>query len=286
MAFVSAGKRVEVVGKQTWLEAIYRGNMAGKPVVPNAFYNKVFLGKDADGRFKPVPDEILNARPLYSGTLGVVGNKGRPLGTSVEAQCEYAGTMKSVIVRPGKEDTSRVDTILASDHLFGPDGKPLLPLSNAKTGKPIRNDDEMGEADEVLLTMNGQTRKYVLKSRDGGVLEAVGNENTYSYVSDTAAIGLLRRGISFNDYGRHGVILDGQPSSRFGVVREAADAIVAGNNAPIERGVVQSGGSAPLETSTTGLSWTVQGTDTLVVKGATTAQLEATVRFLETLKRQ
>lgn len=218
--FVAADKRVKVVGKQTWLEAIHRANIAGRRIMPNSFYNEVFLGKDADGRFKPILEEILNARPFYSGTVWVIGNKGRPLGTSVETPCEYAGTMKNVIVRLGKEDAGLVDTILASDHLFGLDGKPLLPLSNAKTGKPIRNDDEMGEANEVLLTLNGQTRRYVLKSREGGVLEAVGNERTRGWISDTAHIGLMRRGNYFYSYWCY-VYLGVYPSERFAVIREA-----------------------------------------------------------------
>ena len=209
--------------------------MAGRKIMPNSpFYNEVFLGKDEEGRFKPIPDEILSARPLYTGTAAVVGNKGKPLGTSVESQCEFEGSMKTVIVRPGKEEAALIDTMILSDHGFASDGKtPLLMLSNAKTGKPIRNDEEMGEADEVLLQLNGQTRRFKIKSRDGGLFEAVGDETTKSWVSDSATIGLLWRGF-FGDYGRRGVVLFGQPSSRFGVVREAAE-----GNAPLVAGAAK-----------------------------------------------
>ncbi len=239
-AFVAANQRVEVVGRHTWLETIHRGNMSGKRVMPNSFFNEVLLGKKR-GEFNLIPDEILEAKPFYTGTFAMIGPKGRPLGDNVESQCEYAGSMKTVVVKPDRDQAALVDTMVTCDHGFAADSTPILLLFNARTEKPIRNDEEMGEADKVLLRLNGQTRKYKIQSRDGGVLEVVGDENTYSYVSYSAAIGLLERFFVTNvdyEYGdfdfRRGILFDPWLYSRLGVVRDA-DAIIAGDNASIVR---------------------------------------------------
>jgi len=219
--FLASGQRIELAPtRQTWLEAIHRGNMDKRMIKPNAFYNAVLLEKDEQGIFKPIPKEILNARPLYTGTAGMIGANNRAIRTSVESQCEYAGTMKTVIVKPGKEHVGLINTMITANHGFTADGTPLLLLSNAKTGKPISNDEEMGEADEILLKFNGEIRKYNIQSRDGGLLEVVGDEKTLSWISNTATIGLLWRGYGIG-YG-HDVGLDGHPSGRLAVAREAA----------------------------------------------------------------
>ncbi|MDO8554537.1 MAG: hypothetical protein Q7S22_07045 [Candidatus Micrarchaeota archaeon] len=186
-------RKVEVVNKQTYLEAIHRSNMLGKRIISNSSFNELFFGRNSQGRLKPISDRIYDVRPWYTGTVGVVGAKGKPLGTTVESQSQYAGTVKTVIVRPGKRDADLVDTMVLSDHGFTPDGTPLLSLSNAKTGKSIRNDEEMGEADEVLLRLNGQKRRFKINDRTDGLFEAVGDVNTFSWISDSAAIGLLER---------------------------------------------------------------------------------------------
>jgi len=220
--FLASGQRIELAPtRQTWLEAIHRGNMDKRTIKPNAFYNAVLLEKDEQGKLKLIPHEMLNAEPFYTGTAGMIGANNRAIGTSVESQCEYAGTMKTVIVKPGKEHVGLINTMITANHGFTADGTPLLLLSNAKTGKPIRTDEEMGEADEILLKFNGKIRKYNIQSRDGGLLEVVENESTYSYVSDTATIGLVRRGYYYI-YLRHDVGLDGHPSGRLAVAREAA----------------------------------------------------------------
>lgn len=223
---VVANKRVEVVsGKQTWLGIIHKGNVAGKRVMPNSFFNAVFLGTDDEGNFKPIPDKVLNARPLYTGTFGMVGAKGKPLGDKVEVECEYAGSKKTVVVKPDRDQAALVDTMVTCDHGFAADGTPLIPLINARTEKPIRNNSEMGEADIVLLRLNGQTQRYNIQSRDGGMLEAVGDEYTFGWVSDSAIIGLLRRGedASNIDNRRRYVNLDFTPSNICGVVIESLE---------------------------------------------------------------
>lgn len=267
-AFVAAKQRVEVVGRHTWLETIHGGNVSGKRVMPNSFFNEILLGKE-NGRFKPVPDEILQARPLYSGTFVMVGAEGRPLGDNVEAQCEYARSMKTVVVKPDRDQAALIDTMVTLDHGFLADGTPVLLPFNARTEKPIRTDEEMGEADTVLLRLNGQTQRYKIQNRNGGVLEAVGDENTFSWVSDSATLGLLRRvrDVFFIVLGRHVVVLlGGRPSIRFGVVREAAE------------------GSAPLETGGSQLVVLRQSDGELVVRG-TKEQVDAAARLIEQLRQ-
>ena len=222
--FVAANQRVEVAGRHTWLETIYRGNRDKRRIMPNSFCNEVFLGKEG-GKFKPVPDEIVSARSLYTGTFAMIGAKGRPLGGNVEAECDFAGSMKTVIVRPDRDQAALVDTMVTCNHGFAPDGTPFLHPFNAKTERPIRTDEEMGEVDEVFLRLNGLTRRFRIQSRNGGVLEAVGDENTFSYISDSATLGLLWRDYLDFYFGdrRHLVVLVDRPSGRFGVVREAAE---------------------------------------------------------------
>ena len=234
--FVAANQRVKVLsGRYTWLETLLTGNMAGSRVMPNSFLNEVLFSREGD-KFKPVPDKIAGARPLYTGTFGMIGAKGKPLGDKVEGECEYAGSRKIVVVKPGRDEASLVDIMVTCDHGFAPDGTPFLAPFNERTGKPIRTDEEIGEADTILLNLNGQKRRYRIQSRDGGVFEAVGNENTYNYVSNSATLGLLWRG--FDDFGvfdfvnvfdngkRRGIFLVDLPSGRFGVIRQAADANV------------------------------------------------------------
>jgi len=201
---IAANQKVEVFPtKLTWLETIHRGNLAGRKVMSNSFLSEVLLGKE-DGIFNPIPEDIFNARPLYTGTAAVAGNKGKALRMHVESQCDFEGSMKTVIIKPDAEYAGLVDTLLTCDHGFAPDGKtPLLLLSNAGTGKQIRSDNEMREADEVLLDLNGQKCLFKIKSRDGGVFETVGDENTFIWISDSATSGLLRRGFVLADDRRY-----------------------------------------------------------------------------------
>lgn len=273
-ALVVAGQRVEIVsGRQTWLEAIHLGNMAGKRIMPNLFFNELLLGKDTEGRFRPIPDEIQRATPLYTGTVGVVGAKGRALGTSVVSQCLYAGSMKTVIVKPDKKQAALVDTIVLCDHAFAPDGTPLLQLSNARTEKPVCSDEEMGEADEVLLRLHSQMRGFRIQSRYDCLFEAVGNENTSVWVPNSAAIGLMRRGSSYifinePDFfaRRRDVGLDDRPSDRLGVMVEVV--VAAGT-------LLKVTSSQPTP---------VRQNDTELIVRGTKAQLDALIRHLETTK--
>ncbi|HLC69163.1 MAG TPA: hypothetical protein VJH24_04960 [Candidatus Bilamarchaeaceae archaeon] len=258
--FVAANQRVEVAGKHTWLEAIHRGNTARKRIVPNSFYNRVLLDKDEGGRPRAVPREIIDSLPAYTGTFGMIGAKGRPFGDRVEGECDYAGRRKTVVVKPSSDETGLVDMIVTCDHGFAADGTSFLNLFNARTERPIRTDEEMGEADTILLNLNGQKRRYRIQDRNGGVLEAVGNDNTYGWISDLATLGLLRHGhggfygrcdnwLSFSNgrcsCGWRGVDLRVRPSSRFAVVREATDAVVASDNAPIVGGSKEQVNAAP-----------------------------------------
>lgn len=217
-----ADRKVEVVsGKHTWLEAIHRNNMAGKAMLPNSVFNGIFLGKDESGKFKPIPDEILNARPLYTGTAGVIGDKGKPLGKRVETECNYEGQKKTTIFE-AEEQAGLIDTAILCDHAFSPDGMSSILLFNPRTRKPINTREEMLEATEVIVQFQ-QFYLHQIQNRDGGVFETVGDETTRSYISDSAVLGLVARvnGIWGDSYGRNVNLLD-RPSIAFGVAVEAA----------------------------------------------------------------
>jgi hypothetical protein len=221
MGVIVAERKIEVVsGKHTWLEAIHRHNMARKVMVPNSAYNNMLLGKDESGKFKPIPEEILNARPLYTGTAGVIGDKGKPLGKRVETECNYEGQKKTAIFE-ASEERGLVDTAILCDHAFASDGTPSIQLFNARTGKPISTREEMLEASEVIVKFNGKFYLHQIQNRDGGVLEAVGDEFTRSYISDSAVLGLVARADYWLGVRRY-VFLDDRPSLAFGVAVEAA----------------------------------------------------------------
>lgn len=197
-----ANRKVEILpGKHTWLEAIHRANTARRAILPNSFYNDLFLGRGADGRFKPVPDEIASARPLYVGTAAVVGAYGSPLGKRVETECEYNGSRKVTIFKPSADQKALIDTVLLCDHGFAHDGTPLIQLFNTRTNKPILTEDNMLAATEVIVKFNGTVHQIKIRSREGGIFEKVGDESTRSWIYHSAVLGLLARGCSLDPYG-------------------------------------------------------------------------------------
>lgn len=225
--FMAAGKRVEVASQRmTHLEAVHKSNMAKRVIQPNGFYNAVFLSKDGQGRFKQVPEEIMDARPLYSGTFGVIGAKGKNLGKRLETEVDYDDQRKTLII---ETEGGPAEVMLCCDHGFSQDGVPHLQLFDAKTNQAITNQEGMLEADEVIMRFNGKTYTFSIQNRDGGVLETVEGVNTLSWVDDSAVGGLFWRGVNYYKcYGQY-VGLNDRPSSRFGVVREASEA-----GAPLE----------------------------------------------------
>ncbi len=175
--------------------------MAGKVILPNSFYNRLFLGKDRLGKFKPIPDKITSAVERYIGTAGVIGSKDRPLGKYVETVCRYSGNTKTVVFKSKAGQKSLVDTMLLCDHGFASDGTPLIQLFNARTNKPICTKEEMLGASEVLVKFNGTVHQIKIRSREGGIFEKVGDESTRSWIYHSAVLGLLARGCSLDPYG-------------------------------------------------------------------------------------
>lgn len=85
-----------------------------------------------------------------------------------------------------------VDTLITCDHGFAKDGTPFLSLSNARTGKPIRNEDELVSASELILDMVGPVREFDIGNRRNVLFELPINGNSISIgVSDAPTTTLL-----------------------------------------------------------------------------------------------
>lgn len=146
----------------TWLEAIHRNNLGLGIIKSNEFHHSVFLEqKDTFGGFKftPIPEDIMKARPLYTGTAGVIGASGKPFGKRVETECEYDGTKKLVVFNTEAWQKSLVDTLLLCDHGFLANLTPSLQLFNTKTGKPVVREEDVLSATELILKFNGKVRR-------------------------------------------------------------------------------------------------------------------------------
>ncbi|NYZ74325.1 hypothetical protein H0O00_04225 [Candidatus Micrarchaeota archaeon] len=195
VGFVAAGQRVEVASKSPfWLEVIHEGNMDKRRMMPNRFFNEVLHGRcDKCGELKSIPDEFMKFIPFHTGTFGVIGATGKELGRRAESRSVVLGSWKTVIAELDKEDAALVNTIVACDHGFMPDGTPTLALFDARTEKPICSDEDMGEASEVLMKLNGQIQRLKVPNRHHGVFEAVGDDQTYLWAHDNAAMGLVGR---------------------------------------------------------------------------------------------
>jgi hypothetical protein len=175
MTIVVAGRKFGVAPRRyTWLEAIHKKNIEGKRLASHSVFNEIVYNITGN-RKGPLQNEFINAEPLYSGTIGILGASGKPLGNYLETQCMCMGNMKAVVVNL-VEFASLVDILLMCDQGFSaphrnpifPDGVPFLQLSNRKTGKPILTDEDMGEADEVLLTLAQIGRFFIINERKGG----------------------------------------------------------------------------------------------------------------------
>lgn len=201
--------------KLTYLEVIHKTNTGEIRPKSNAFYNAVLLSKDKYGKFKPIPDELIANRPFYTGTFGAIGDPGKKLGRYIEAECTFNGARKTIIAQFDKEHAALVDTIVGGD-LIQTDGSKLITLFDAKTNKPITSNEEMAEADKLILKLNGKPHTFKIESRIGGVFEAVGDEKTFSWIFNTAVIGLFWRGGYYKLYDwRRDVGLVNLPSSCF-----------------------------------------------------------------------
>lgn len=238
-----------VSGNHTWAEGIQRANDTKQTMLSRSAFNPLLLAKDEAGRFKPVPDDILRARPLLSGTSSAIGPKGRKWKT-VEANCEVGSKMVEIAFDAKTQQEAEV--ALSANQGFV-DGTPTVGFYDKK-GKLVKLYDATGRQveempDRVDLRFNGNVSQEKIQSRDGGVLETFNGETVHSYVADSAVLGLWSRGDDFVDDGRRNAGLLDLPSVRFRVAVEAADAIVAAATMrPLSEG--QSRGSTPLATST------------------------------------
>jgi len=178
--------------------------MAHKVMVPNSVLSingpPLYQSYPGGGRLNPLPpDKILDGRGLYSGTAGVIGYKDKPLGKRVETECDYEGQRKTTIFEVNEEQAGLIDTAVLCDHVFASDGTPLIPLSNAKSGEPIRTHEEMLAASEVIVKFNSNTYLYQTQNRNGGLFEKVGGVIIKGYISTPAALGLVARLHCYSD---------------------------------------------------------------------------------------
>ncbi|MFA6530933.1 MAG: hypothetical protein WCT31_04335 [Candidatus Micrarchaeia archaeon] len=134
--------------------------MAGSTLVPLPIFDTLVSG----AKLSSFPSELIDRasrspypvmREKYTGTFGIIGFPGRSMGTEMSSSCSFGSMLKTVVVKLDSSYASLVDKALCCDHGFSKDGAPLLRLSNARTGRLIRTDDDMSEAGEVLLTLNG-----------------------------------------------------------------------------------------------------------------------------------
>ncbi len=212
---------LEMVRRQTWLETVHHGNMKHRRVRPQPWYKEVLLGTDQPGRLKPVPPEIVRARPFHTGTLGVVGDPGKPLRKQMRTECDYHGMRKKVVFEPDPGQLRlEEDTVLFCDQGFAPSGKPLLDLLDSGSGMPIADEDGMLRADVVIVRFRGQARPFRINNRKGGLLEQVGDESVTIVVPDSAVVGLVSCGVYGGDYFRRFVYLYGWPSVRYTSILE------------------------------------------------------------------
>lgn len=217
--FAAANKVVEVTGSRTALEHIFYANRDRRTMASHSFFNKVlFEGKNGD--LNGIPREIRNWWPFAEGTAGVIGNAGKPLGKVVETECYFEETKKTIIFKPNGDEAYLTETLLACDHGFAPDGTPFLFLSDIRN-RPIRTDDDIRKANEVFLTFRGKVLKYEIKSRDGGVLEAIDNETNFSWFSYSETVSLLKRTFPFGEYGNRCVLIDTKAYEHLWALMEA-----------------------------------------------------------------
>ncbi len=156
----------------------------------------MLLGKDESGRLKPVPEDITT--------------------------CQFGEKRVEVVfVAEAKQEAEVMQTC---DQGFATDGTPSVAFYY-KQDKLVQLYDADGNQieeapDRVFLKFNGKVSQVEIKGR-GGVLEQIGDVNTYSWVADSAVLGLLSCGDGFggfvdNDRGQ-GVGLVDRPSDRLGV---------------------------------------------------------------------
>ena len=214
-----ANRKIEVLpGTQTWLEAIHRSNIAHRKIVPNRSYDRMFFAKDKSGEFKPVPEGLMAAArkvPIFTGTAAVIGERGEPLGSGLQAGCLYAGEMKTVIFVPKDEAQARLtNTLLMCDQGFVHGRTPSIMLYNARTLKQIRTEEDMLAADEVMVKFNGRVYTLEMETRISGTPGKTGEESSIIHASESAVLSLATRTF-YDGFGRKHVYIDNGPECSF-----------------------------------------------------------------------
>lgn len=153
MTMCEAGAKTKGVGKKTWLEAIFTNNINYRIIAPNEFFNKI------------IEPKLVRAKSLYTGTAFVAKGYGKPFGKSIETQCEYEGTEKTVIYNIRNEYIDLREVMLLCDHGFDKEGKPLLELFNAMNEKPILTAENMKEAFIIRLQFNGEIHELDIRTQ-------------------------------------------------------------------------------------------------------------------------
>ena len=171
--------------------------------------------------FKPVPEDIYRASPLYSGTAAAIGEAGKRW-RFIESKCIFDGKSVEIIFDAKTEQDA--ETMLTCDQGFNPDGKPTVGFFDGKD-KLVRLCDATGEQidempDRVFLRFNGVVHPFRINNRYGGAFEYVEAETTSSWIGPVA-LGLLSRGYFGSDGRRHVYLLYTQPFQHYPVAVEA-----------------------------------------------------------------
>lgn len=165
------------VNKLTSLEAIVKGNATNRVLVSNSRFNRMPINET-----------------YHTGTGFAYEAKDKPFGKNIEKGFPYDGKSKVLIYPVRKEDIGARNIMHLFEHQFRQDSEGTIQLINAKTGKQILSVDELHEAGEILLRVEGGIRNFKLTGRKE--IE-FGAEGAKIFVEETSAIGLLRRGDGF-----------------------------------------------------------------------------------------
>ena len=188
---LAAGSQVQVADKRTWLEIVIRSNLSGTKVMPLDYHNRLFLGKDGAGGYEPIPEDIIKAKPLFTGTVGVLGKKNKPLGRIVHSQWRYNDQVKEVSFLVNAEHSGLVDTVVMCDLGIAPDGLLRVPVLNMQTRQLISSEQDMERAERISLRFHGPVQTIPITDRRGGPFQIVG-DTTSEIWADPTAVGLIK----------------------------------------------------------------------------------------------
>jgi len=208
------------------------GASGSKTGITNDSFNSHYLGKDGSGRFKPIVEDLRSpdGYGFYSSTWGFIGAKDMPLGKELVIRGIFQGREKLIHVPFDENVSALVNRLVMYD--VTQNTQLVNPYGEGK-GSLIRRYEEAHETDEFIMRFSDPKISDGISDRETWVpFERYGDQQIHIWVPKNAVGVPLRRDF----YGLvrwHYVNLDADPSGRRWVAYEAADAIVAGDNAPL-----------------------------------------------------